>query len=369
MFEFINTIKIILTLIVVSLLIFTFIKFKSLRWFLGTCFAIIFVLFSLFAGFSVNNYYSASGGIIGSLNNIIKGNQLTMNNFEFAIQNVVFKETDNVDEYNLTITRDFEDSVDLTNNYCIFINNTPCESVNYSSELIKGKFYYEFYDEKLELILSDILDINMVFYKTSVKLIITTFGGEKAVGLWNSYFNNNKFVISIKELNGTNDNCADYLDELDIVLKDFKVVEFFDNKESLLKYYVKAGKEMSNFPNYNVPTGYIFNGWEDEKGNLYLPTEKYIISENLQLVPNLTAETFVISFFKDIECTELLGTRVCENGYKLYLGDSEFKPSDMNGYRWSLVGNDNATLIPGSMSHYVITGNCSFYLYKAGQIN
>ncbi len=368
MFEFINTIKIILTLIVVSLLIFTFIKFKSLRWFLGTCFAIIFVLFSLFAGFSVNNYYSASGGIIGSLNNIIKGNQLTMNNFEFTIQNVVFKETDNVDEYNLTITRDFEDSVDLTNNYCIFINNTPCESVNYSSELIKGKFYYEFYDEKLELILSDILDINMVFYKTSLKLIITTYGGEKAVGLWNSYFNNNKFVISIKELNGVNENCSNSLEELDLILKDFRCIEFFNNNESLLKYYLKVGKEISNFPTYNSPSGFVFNGWEDEKGNLYLPTEKYIVSENLQLVPNLTAEKFIVNFYKDEECTELLGTKNVVVGTKIYTNDNEFKPSDMNGYVWSLVGSGNATYIPTMGGYYLINGNCSFYLYQKGSI-
>lgn len=369
MIEFINAIKIILILVVIALLIFVFIKFKYLRWFIGICFAIIFVGFSVFAGFSVNNYYSASGGIMGSLNNIVKGNKLTMNNFEFTIQNVVFKATDNENEYSLIITKEFDDSVNLTNNYCIFINDMPCETINCSNELIKGNFYYEFYDNNLDLILSDKLDINIVFYKTSLKLIITTYGGERAVGLWNSYFNNNKFVISIKELNGTNDNCVDYLDELDIVLKDFKIVEFIDNKESLLKYRVKTGNEMTEFPSYVAPTGYIFNGWLDEKGNLYLPTEKYIVIDNLNLTPSLTAETYIISFYKDIDCSELLGIRNVNVGTKLYLDDNEFIPTDMNGYRWSLVSGDNATLIPGSMSHYIIFGNCSFYLYKFGQIN
>lgn len=186
----------IILLVVIALIVILLIKFKSIRVFLISLLFILFVGISCIAGFQINNYYSASGGIRGELQHLIKPS-VEVDDLSFSLQNLTLLETGKEDEFALSITTDKALNLSI-GDHIVYINDVPCNIESYSTDYISCVYDYVFYNENLEEVLNDKLFIKFSFWKDGTSITVSTNGGTTAVGYWNYYFNQNKFVVTIK---------------------------------------------------------------------------------------------------------------------------------------------------------------------------
>lgn len=185
----------ILIIIAVIICLFIVLKFKSFRVFALSVIAVIYVGLSVVAMFAINNYYTASGGIFGELEQILNPD-VVVNDMSFDLQNLTLLETDEENKYEMKISTEYV--LEPNEEYDVLVNGIPSNIINYSSDFVVAEYDYVFYNEDLIEVLFDTLTIKFSFFKNSTIIQIYTLGGEKAVGYWNYFFNMNNFIIEIK---------------------------------------------------------------------------------------------------------------------------------------------------------------------------
>ena len=186
----------ILALVLGIVLLIVFIKFKSFRVFIASICFVLYVCIAAISAIYIDNYYSAEGGIFGQISQISKPS-VEVEDMSFDLKNLTLIETGNNNEYSLTISTDKVLKLS-EEQHRIYVNNVPCNNISYATDYIVSVYDYVFYNENLEEILNDKLNIKFSFYNNNTTIIVSTNGGQEAVGLWNNYFNKNNFTITIK---------------------------------------------------------------------------------------------------------------------------------------------------------------------------
>lgn len=351
-----------LILIICLILLIIFIKSETFRIILGVVIASIYLLFTAWCGVQINNYYSATGGIYGELQNFIKPNNVLVNNLVFTFDNLVLTETGKENEYGLSIST--SDILDLTENvnYCIFVNGTPTSYIKSSTEFIIANYDYVFYDEDLNIKFKDTLTLKFSFYENSTLVIVTTQGGLEAVNYWNYYFNKNNFKVEIKEINGVVNNDLNSSEQLEEFLnKNFNNFNFYVDGVLYKNYLVFKNDKLNDFP---IPTkdGYIFKGWSLSPTSFDLiDFETFEFKENTNFYAVYEIEKCLVSFY-DVDGATLLGTRLVEYGTIIDESDEEFLTS--GPYRWQYLNGSGSETFGG----VYVTGNCSLQMYKYAHI-
>lgn len=250
-----NTIFAIIGGICIALLIWAFIKFKSLRIFIGCAILALLVFTGFISGVRLNQYYNASGGVIGQITGVYNPN-IVESNFdgEFNIKDVNFVKNETTGKYEIVIFDENSTSLNENEFYIVKVNDEPCQILYSSKDAVQAKYTYLFQGNNLvgdtyEELAVDTMTINFAFYGNYSKLIIEIDGGLDTAPLWESFFEKNNFQIKIEAVS-----------DVEIVSANLKTVTILANDEIYQKIKIKAGSD------YILPTtcnidGFTFNGF------------------------------------------------------------------------------------------------------------
>lgn len=289
-----NLIYIILGLVVIGFLIFLVRKFKIIKI---PILILVFTALSLataYCGIELNRYYTAQGGVFGVISGYFDRNQVEVDSLSFDFKNIELKQDSN-NQYSASITTSDVCKLSEDENYWVYVNNIPCANVEVGPDYVFADYTYNFYDDNLDLMMSDTLNFKCAFSKTSSTFKLTTSGGAEAVKFWNYYFNANSFTATIQS--------SDYSQTGDIYIGEGEVPETcyltysVDGTES--KVLTKVGTSISELTYTPTKEYYKFLGWSADGSNVL--TSNYTINQDttliavFELVPGLytTSDVFV----------------------------------------------------------------------------
>ena len=184
------------TIIGLVVLVVLAIKFKEARYIFAGLICLVIIGSGIYSAYQLHGYYSASGGIYGKIFGV-ETTTVTVDEMDFNFENMELLETaNNTHEAKVETPEVF--GLDVTQSYEIKINGEPCKLVAYGEEYAIAEYQYNFYDSRLECVMSDKLTIRFSFFSNRTILVVSTNGGDDAIKYWNSYFNNNTFIVSVK---------------------------------------------------------------------------------------------------------------------------------------------------------------------------
>lgn len=287
-----------LILITIVALVYVFIKFEQTRAWLGCL--IVFIVFctSLVSGFNLYQYYTASGGTFGNIVSDIFGTSTAENldSYSFKVNSMVFKSTGKADEYRVSIQNPYYDNkrIDTLNTWKIFINDNMTVNNVVGKNYINADYDYIFYNDNFDEIFSDTLKIKFVFYENFYQLDLVTVKGESATEFWQSYFEKENFVVSLKNVNyisndefNTDKNIARFVLNLHTVsqneLKSTYIFENFDKRDSgvTITLMYKSGDEFIDLSTFEI-TGVP----EKDNKTYYITYTKCVAFDKVENVVN-----------------------------------------------------------------------------------
>lgn len=250
-----ESIKFILIGILVAMLVYVFIKFKSVRLFLGTAICAIVVFTGIFAGFRINNYYNSSGGIVGQIVGSYKPNDTKQEEMKFEIKNTNFSRATENEKYSIKIQTANTYTLNENEYYTVFVNDEACRVIYSAKDSVKATYTYTFKSSDLENgdfkeLATDTMTISFAFYQNYGELKIEIDAGSKTKALWESYFEKNNFIIEIKKV-----------DEIKLVNTTLKSVKIVANDEVVQTIFLKPGT-IFVLPKTLEIEGYKFNYFE-----------------------------------------------------------------------------------------------------------
>lgn len=195
-----DTILIIFALVIFFVFLYL-LQYKGVQIFALVVLTIGLIAGGIFSTIKINKYYSATGGIAGKIESILKPNQATgvADEIGFKFENLMM--TKDADE-NYSVYIISEEIMQLEDNeeYAVFINDCPAKLTYKSTNYIEFEYSYIFRDKKHEPILDDTLFIQIVFHKKRTELNVYTTGGIEAKNLWQSYFEKNNFELKLEKV-------------------------------------------------------------------------------------------------------------------------------------------------------------------------
>lgn len=290
-----NVMKVV-TILVIAFLIITLITLMAehefIRWLFGIPIFCVLVFSALYCYGRIDDYYSSSGGVIGSLTALIDVNKTEINKDEskltYSFKNLQMQKDDK--GYYVVEKTENASLLDKNETYLAYVNGYPCDIVNLVVGDDDSKFIYRFsyvfadYDDNGNLvpIADDTIQIEFTFYENSTNVKIKTDCTDEIYGLWNSYFNKNNFEITLEKAS------AEVEKKQELVTLTLMV-----NDETYSVIKLKKGS------NYVLPTkiekdGYIFNGFE-------INGEKVDILRNIQEDMTITANMIFELSVKEVE--------------------------------------------------------------------
>ncbi len=274
-------------------------KYPSARVFVATAVIIIISVVllgtSIYCGVNLNAYYNETGGIFGAITGIYDTNTSEVNDeFDIKITNLELTQS-NGDTYTATVMIDEVFTFEDDTQYAIYINDNFVNNIS-SPIYARAEYTYQFQNNSLTELLTDTLILDFAFYNNSTTLIITTNGGSDAVGYWNSYFNNNNFVISIKE---STYNPGTDLTYSDGEFGEYYYVNFYAEDGYL---YSKLYKENSTVTEtYTSSDGRYFMGWSlTENGDIISSDYKITEDTNLYAILKLRDTWSEVTFTRPV---------------------------------------------------------------------
>lgn len=240
----------------------------------------------------LNNYYNATGGVVGELSSILKKNQVEIveesNDIYFNFKNVVLMENSK-GKYSASMTSDAVMKLDANETYFIYVNEQPCTTVQTEERDIYATYSYAFLNREngnYYSLADDTMTFYVAFYDNYTYLYIEVENGENTYQLWNSYFNKNNFKVRVTKVEKTFYNSAEY-SQVNLTL----------NSKNYTTVILKNGAD------YTLPTSdemtcadFTFNYWQDVNGNIITSIEN--ISEDITLTANVT-NNFKVTFVVD----------------------------------------------------------------------
>jgi len=251
---------IIAIVILIGIFITLFAKHKDIRKFLSTLVVIIVftgLIFSAsFSIININKYYNTKGGIKGALNEIFKQNEVVIDTKEL---NFNFKNISLIQNEDNSYSAEFKTSnvikLDADENYTLYINKIPIIITTYSDDYFTADYTYTFFGNDRKEILTDTLNIYISFYENETNVLISTdyaktHDNAESIDLWNSYFNKNSFMMTIKK------------DKTSLIQKSIFKVNLFVQNELYKTINIIEGYS------YELPTklnifGYKFLNWRN----------------------------------------------------------------------------------------------------------
>ena len=244
-----------------------------------------------------------------------------------------------------------------------------CQKSLKKLELQQHKYNYIFYNDNNKTFTDD-LTIKLSFFNNSTTILIKTYGGSVAVDYWNYYFNKNNFNIKITPT----DNNTKLYDNSDIAFNDlisnFRCVNFYnDSIFSQLITHIDYEIGSNNIYIPSVPVMQGYDGYWSLDGITPFDFKNFSISSDVayyNFIPTYIAKTYTATFY-DVDGTTLLGSCKFNAGARLSNLELDFDYSKDDGglYKWSPLKQDNVSLSSDGQT-YILTGDCSFYLFKRG---
>ena len=193
-------IKLLLSIAVVVIVVFLFIKFSGIRPIIYIVASVFILFFGITTTIENIRYLQLNNMTVGS---VLDSTFKSMTYFEeqepgeFKINNLGFKQI-NGDLWQTTINQPAITSLDFSNQeYVLYVNGNKCYLYGHGQDYLSAEFTYAFYDDDLELIMIDTLTINIALSTNESTLVIKTVGGLNAVELWKSYQVKNNFILKV----------------------------------------------------------------------------------------------------------------------------------------------------------------------------
>jgi len=339
------------TFAIVILLIILAIKVKGFRIFVLAVLYLAIVVSAVFSYFKINEYYKAEGGVVGTIKSISEYNKVENNDLIFDFKNVVMTENGKVDSagnvvgYSAKFTSECVPKFVDGQVYQPYVNGSPVDVSEFSTDLLVANYEYNFYDEDQNLILNDTLKFRFAFYKQSTSFIVSTEGGAYACKQWNYFFNKNGFIVELKPVE-EKDDVESFLSQfikVELTLTDGEITQ------SLQTYYFKQSGMLPldlEFGSYR----YNITGWIDIETSepVDISTTTFTKDTKLQAVYDYKKYNISLTHFSGPNDTT---TKVVS-----FIGGDLFKlreaPSNAD-YLFVGYSLDNATLLS---SDYRIVG-------------
>lgn len=217
-------------------------------------------------------------------------------------ENVVFYNDNGTYKFTKTypIKVDFDGS---ENEYNLFVNNKPCDTIKSTAGSLYGVYGLSFYDINNQYICDFDLQIRYTFYVSNFELSIESNCTADELKYLNEYLNVNGFNLRIIEK-------VYYVPNEDVLSKVY--ASFYDENDTLLGVQNTLYNQTLSAPNYNVPakTGYTFKGWTIDGKNV-IDFETYKFTKNVKLKPYYEINKYIVTF-KNGE--EILETQTVDYG-------------------------------------------------------
>ena len=236
---------------------------------------------ALFSFGHLNIYYSARGGVYGSITQIFKKNEVkieqTAEDIEFGFKNVcLMKNADG--QYSASITSKQILKLDANEDYFIYVNNQPCTTVSCEETDIYATYSYTFLnreDGEYLILADDTMTFYFAFYENYSYLYIEVENGENTYQLWNQYFNKMNFKVKIVKVPSSYYSPAEYK----------KIALMIDGSE-YSQATIKKGSDYLLPTNVLNTADYIFNYWQDAEGNKITSIED--VTSDITIHANIT---------------------------------------------------------------------------------
>ena len=268
----------------VFIFLYFFSKFKPIQALTGCVVFLALIVSAIFSFGHLNNYYNASGGIIGEITSLFQKNQVDITEEEdkikFDFKNVVLMKNAK-GKYSASMTTDKVLNLDDDENYFMYVNNDPCTTVQCEVRDIYANYSYVFMDREsgeYKVIADDVMTFYFALYDNYSYLYIEVDDGEYTAGLWNSYFNKNDFKVTIVKVSESMYSSSDY-----------KTISLFANNTLYKKIKLLKGTDYI-LPETIDLDGYMLNSWVDSQGNNI--SEVSDISENMIIKADLIWLTY-----------------------------------------------------------------------------
>lgn len=279
---------------VLALLTIVAIKHKYVFVVVGLILSALLITTTAFSVVNLENYYSAQGGIIGTIEGLYKpNNTATVTDLTFDFTNMTLLETGEVNTYEAKVKTDASLKLSDTT-YVIEVNGSPCQTVEYSDNYVIADYSYVFYDTDMQVLIEDTLHIRFVFHENQSILYLETNGGSVCAKKWTYYFNVNGFVVNIKPVDSV------YIPSA-VVPKETVTVKLMVEGALYDTYTLLKGST------YTLPTittnSYQYTYWFDSTyTKLY--DSSIILTEDLTIY---TKEYFQVLFYVDNELVNTVG--------------------------------------------------------------
>ena len=291
MFSFFSDIKtiliIVLALAIIGLVIYLLIKFPNSKYFFIGLGCLLVLASGVFCGYADIQYFTAKGGIYGTVEDLINRNEIVQSAYEFDFKNLSLTSTDGT-TYSARITFTNEENLNVNcTNKALYVNKRPTNLNKKASNYIISEYGYTFYDEDIEELCSDYLTIKFSFEEKVTTCIISTSSGSSAAKYWNNYLKKNNFVVTIEDDTYQKDN------SVNIEKATTSVLKYYINDELYQTTTYTVGEEIQLLE-YEVEEEYLFFGWYTEKpqGNLKALNALTTITSNESVEIKLYAKYF-----------------------------------------------------------------------------
>lgn len=233
---------------------------------------------TVYSGYQIYFYNNTKNQMFGTYNSETINNQVIVKDLDFDFKNIEMLATGNGNEYAVKITTN--DAFSLTaDSYIVLVNNMPCDYIEISSagDYVLATYQYNFYNDNKDLILNDTLTLRFALSPNSTTFTLTTQGGADAVALWNSYFNKNNFIVTLKESTASEAPDISY-GEGEVT---FVVANYYAEGELYLTQVYRPGESVS-FPTYD---DMYFSGWATTEDGPVVPS--HTITEDINFYAKL----------------------------------------------------------------------------------
>lgn len=255
------------------------IKYESARKVLIGIICVVVVGSGAYSAYQLHGYYSASGGIYGKIFGV-ESTTVQVDDMEFNFLNMELLETENnTHEAKVETSEVF--GLDVNQTYEITVNGEPCKMVTHGEEYAVAEYTYNFYDGNQSCVMSDTLTFRFSFFSNKTVLVVSTSGGDDAVKYWNSYFNNNTFIVGVRPNNEiySQDSELEFGEYVETE-NEFVVATFYTGDEVYLKKVAKTGGKITFPTNPDLLMYWSYDGEniiEDSEVTLTEDTSFYVV--------------------------------------------------------------------------------------------
>lgn len=151
----------------------------------------------------IAGYYTASGKTYGDTASLFNSNsaRYTRQNNTFSFTKLGFKATSISNQYRSQIQDSNKINIDLSNDLALFVNDSLLANIKTTGNTISGEYAVKFSDSNGTEMLTDTLIVSIAIEKNMTEVVITTNGGDIAVGIWNTFTRKNGFDLEIQKTN------------------------------------------------------------------------------------------------------------------------------------------------------------------------